>query len=219
MSRWRRSDPWPARLQWMTARARRVGITVATLLLGACASRELPTVHYYSLSSTGAPAAASETPSDGLRVGVERFAVDPPYDQDRLVYRPGGDSSEVGFYHYHRWASPLGRMAARAVTEGLRGTAGIADIEPAAHDGVYTARLAGRVMRLEEVDTAAAQTIHVRLRLTLSDVVSGEVLWNGTLEASREIDAESVSEVVAAAREALDDVVSQARRGIVATLR
>lgn len=195
------------------------GIAAAALALAGCATGDLPALRYYTLAPpAGGAAATSPTEEGGLRIGVEPVAVDPPYDQDRLVYRIGRDSTEVGFYHYHRWASPLGTLATHALAEGLREAPGVAAAEPAADGGSYSARLSGRLLRLEEVDTAGGQTVHVALRATLTDD-RGAVLWSGTLAASRSLDTDRVGEIAAAMAQAFADVVAQARTEIPAAFR
>lgn len=84
-------------------------------VLTACGS--VPETHYYVLATTRV--VPSEAPAVDRRptVGVETFAVDPPYDQGLLVYRLAANPAEVGFYDYHRWASPLGSLAAVAFTD------------------------------------------------------------------------------------------------------
>ncbi len=101
-------------------------IELLSLLLLVTACRSAPTTRYYVLapSNTAPETVATPTGGSGLRIGVEPFTVDPPYDRDQLVYRLGVDSVEVGFYSYHRWAAPLSELVAVAVAEGLRGTPG-----------------------------------------------------------------------------------------------
>jgi uncharacterized lipoprotein YmbA len=156
-------------------------------------------------------------PGEGLFVGVETFVVDPPYDQDRLVYRQDPDSSEVGFYAYHRWASPLGRLVSVAIADGLRGTPGIASIEPAISGGDYSARLRGRVIYLEEVDLPEVQEARMALRLELDDS-KGEILWSQTVTGVASSRAESGSEMILLVQSAFDDLLLEARIGLAAAL-
>ncbi len=98
-------------------------LAFAALAVG-CWGR-IPPTHYYVLELRGEGHEVNPGPAaGGLEIGVESFAVDPPYDQDRLIYRVGEGSVEIGFYHYHRWATPLSRMLPRVVAVGLRGTPG-----------------------------------------------------------------------------------------------
>ena len=88
-------------------------IAILTLSSGC---RATPAMNYYVLEPRSG---ASADAPDGVRVGVLPFEVDPPYDQDRIVYRIGADSPKVGFYEYHRWAAPLSRMLPRIASKLL----------------------------------------------------------------------------------------------------
>jgi uncharacterized lipoprotein YmbA len=192
-------------------------LALCGLLVG-CAGG-MPTTHYYLLRPplerpTEAPGADR---AEGLTVGVEEFAVDPPYDQDRIVYRVGRDSSEVGFYAYHRWASPPGRLVSIALAELLRGTPGIAAIEPATSTGDYSARLRGRVVYLEEVDSGDVQEARVGLEIGLFDP-TGQALWSQTLNGTASGQAASGEEVVLLVRRAFESALETARQGLQAAL-
>jgi uncharacterized lipoprotein YmbA len=100
-------------------RTARTALAVAGILGTLAACGRGPATHYYLLEpreETSSAAAGS-----AATVGVRAFHVEPPYDQDRIVYRVGLESSEIGFYAYHRWAAPLSRMVPRVVAEGLDG--------------------------------------------------------------------------------------------------
>ncbi len=176
----------------------------------------LPETHYYTLFAAQEDRAGGGTPeSEGMMIGVETFVVDPPYDQDRLVYRPDPGSTEVGFYTYHRWASPLGRLVAVALGEGLRGTAGVASIEPAISTGIYSARLRGRVIQFEEIEFAAAREARLSVEIELVDL-SGEVLWKETLTGTGR--SEGGPEPIANFNRAFDGLLVPARAGLVSAL-
>ncbi|MDH3745940.1 MAG: PqiC family protein [Acidobacteriota bacterium] len=202
-------------------------VTVFLLVaLGAfgCAG-SLPTTHYYTLVPPAEVDAMSFGSSDtdpdgddvGLVVGVESFAVDPPYDQDRLVFRRGADSAEVGFYAYHRWASPLGRMIALAVAERLRGAPGVRSIEPAGSVGDYSARLGGRVLYVEEVDLSNGEQVRVGIAFELRDP-DGEILWTETAAAVASGNAEDGGAVAQLIRSTVEEVLLQARTSLATAL-
>jgi uncharacterized lipoprotein YmbA len=174
----------------------------------------MPATHYYVFTAPEATDPASGLDAEeGLVVGVEPFAVDPPYDRDQLVYRVGRDSSEVGFYNYHRWASPLGHLLSVAVAEGLRGTPGIAAIEPASVRGRYSARLRGRVIRIEEIDLPAGPSARLELELKLESV-DDEVLWSEVLAAEVGGQADDVLGIMEQMQQAFEEVLGQARRSL-----
>ncbi len=188
---------------------------VAILLATACGG-SVPQVHHYVLEPSAVAAERAET-GDGIHVGVRPFSVDPPYDQDRIVYRVDENSPEVGFYPYHRWAAPISRMLPVLVADELRGTPGIATIEPQSVDGAYTSFLEGRVLCLEEVDGPDGITARVRLDLTLR-TKSGDVVWSERLEGRAVTQTKDVAAVVEQMRLALSDAVAGGRDDLVAAL-
>jgi uncharacterized lipoprotein YmbA len=196
-----------------------VAAGIAALLAAGCS--QLPPTHYYVLELD--PAAAASTgggtvadPS-GWTIGVRPFAVDSPYDQDRIVYRVGEGSAEVGFYAYHLWAAPLSSMLAAAVATGLEGAAGISVIEPVAAGRAYRAFLNGRVLAVEEIDLADRQRVRaeVELRLVGPD---GAELWSDVLTARGETSTEQVGEVVEALSAALAEALAGTRESLAVAL-
>lgn len=188
-------------------------------LLVGCSGGPVPETRYYTLRppTEQTVTANDASGSDGLIVGIDSFVVDPPYDQDRLVYRPGSGSSEVGFYHYHRWASPLGALLATAFAEGLRGTDGIASVEPARSGARYTARLGGRLIYLEEVDLPEGQEVRLVLDLVLRDE-SGDEIWGARLSESAEVSVETVPEIVAQVQRLVERLLLETRKELAAVL-
>jgi uncharacterized lipoprotein YmbA len=161
-------------------------------------------------------AATATGDATGLRIGVDPFTVDPPYDRDQLVYRVGADSVEVGFYSYHRWAAPLGELVAVAMADGLRGTAGVDLIEPVTSGGDYSAFLRGRVVYLEEIDLPERQQARLQLELRLVDQ-AGATLWSQEVEGSAEGRNGTVADVVRSLYQAFDQALTEARSGLAAT--
>jgi len=188
-----------------------VAACLAAALAG-CAGKPPPT-HYYTL---GAPA-GDAVPAAGATLLVGPFLVDPPYDQDRLVYRRAPGASEVGFYNYHRWASPLGRLLVVAVASGLHGTPGVGIAEPSATRAEYDARLSGRVIQLEEVDTASGAEVRIAIDFRLVDG-AGEVLWSGVLQDSAAGPSVAGGEAMALVERAFDGLVRQLRERVAAAL-
>jgi ABC-type uncharacterized transport system auxiliary subunit len=184
-------------------------LLVATGCLG---GKTLPT-HYYLPHLPPAETTPSGGSAEGLEIGVAAFHVDAPYDGDRIVYRVGADSPEVGFYAYHRWAAPLGRTLPILVAERFAGAAGIASIEPALPGRRYGARLEGRVRVLEEVDAQAGPGARVRLWLALVEA-GGEEIWSSELDAEAPAAAPEMRAVVEAMGQALADALARGRRDL-----
>lgn len=195
-------------------------ILVLTWILSIPGCARLPTTHYYVLEPRGE--AAGESPSsahqDGLVIGVEVFLVDPPYDQDRIVYRVGEDSPEIGFYAYHRWAAPLSRMLPPVVAAQLRGTRGVSSIGPIARGHDYAAFLEGRVLELEQIDVPEGQRVRVRLELTLR-LEDGAELFSETFTGETIIRTRKVSEVVDQMSTALGQALDGVREKLESTLQ
>jgi hypothetical protein len=153
----------------------------------------------------------------GLQVGVRAFHVDPPYDQDRIVYRIGRDAVEVGFYPYDRWAVPLSRMLPALAAELLGEAAGIASMEPVVAGGAHDAFLEGRLLALEEIDTPAGQYARLRLRLLLR-APDHSIIWEEAVSREAVIQAEDVGDVVTQMRALVEEALAEAMPRLEAAL-
>lgn len=198
-----------------------LSLSIAIVTVG-CAS--IPQTHYYVLErgehiSPTSLTHFSHNPASqqGLEIGVKTFLVNPPYDQDRIVYRRSGGSTEIGFYAYHRWAAPLSRMLPNVVAEGFRGTPGIASVEPALPGRVYGAHLDGRVLSFEEIDTPEGYKAYLRLTLTLR-LKDGTLVWSDTLVGEATTQTRTVSAVVGRMRTALAAALDEGRVGLASAL-
>jgi uncharacterized lipoprotein YmbA len=194
-------------------------LTASVIAVASPACAKIPPMHYYTLQirQDGGTPSPSDPDGQGLTIGVLTFEVDPPYDQDRIVYRQAEGSNEVGFYTYHRWAAPLSRMLPRAVSEGLQGTTGIALVEPASSARDYSGVLEGRVMEIEEIDGPSAPRVRLRLSLTLHLKNAG-VVWKETLESEAAPPASSVGGIVDALNVALRSSLDRARTELAVAL-
>jgi len=199
------------------------------LLSASCA--EAPQVRFYELAPPGTggssdlsvPSAPSDqstqpTPStpaapagEGVRLGVERFRVDSPYDQDRIVYRVASSPDEIGFYAYHRWATPLDRMLALATARQLESRPEVAVAEPADPDSTYDLLIGGRLLELDEVDGPDGEEARVEIELTLRAAGGGaeREVWRGRYRASASGTAVDVPAVVALMEQALADALGR----------
>ena len=183
---------------------------ILLVVIVSCGGR-LPATHYYVLElNPGEQGNPSGGSGDGIAVGVKAFRVDPPYDQDQIVYRLRERSSEVGFYAYHRWAAPLSRMLPVVVADGLAGTVGLRAIEPVVAGREYDAYLVGRVLALEESDHRDGQDVRLRLALELR-LPDGVEIWSRTVEGQETIDTDDVGDIVERMNEVLRRVVSETR--------
>ncbi|MFQ5718612.1 MAG: ABC-type transport auxiliary lipoprotein family protein [Acidobacteriota bacterium] len=196
---------------------------VLAVMAGAVGCGRLPATHYYMIDvhppvrrsdpTPGAP----PLPAGGQSIGVQSFHVDPPYDQDRIVYRTDDATPEVAFYTYHRWAVSLSRMLPGAVAAGLEGVSGVARIEPVAPGRTYDAILEGRLRRLEEIDRPGEQTVRVSLSLSLH-LADGTPVWTDELEDAMTVSTDTVGDLVSAMTATLATELAGARPGLAAAL-
>ena len=184
-------------------------------LLSACS--QVPEIHYYVLELPHQER-TNAADSSGWSIGVRRFVVSPPYDQDRLAYRVGDASPEIDFYAYHRWAAPLGDMLEAATAAGLESTPGVREIEPRVSGRQYDAFLDGRLQHLEEVDLEGEQLIRLRLALRLTSA-AGEELWSEVLEGEGSTQTDQVVVIVETMRSVLESTLAEARPTLARALR
>lgn len=178
--------------------------------LAACGTA--PASRYYLLEASGGP----ELPAGSPTVHVTRFTVEPPYDQDRIVYRLGADAVQVHFYPYDRWAVPLDEMMASLVATSFDGVGGVRFTRQAQRaDGGL--RLDGHLLRLEEIDMADGPRFRYRLDLTLTGA-GGEVLHQVRLENEGEAPATEVEGVVRWMQTVLVADLAQLRPGLARAL-
>ena len=192
----------------------------------ACAAGGLPPTHYYTLGPPEEPLegghqAADWADSEGLAIAVESLDVAPPYDQDRIVYRESTDSSEVGFYAYHRWAAPLGRLAQATLMSGLEGIPGIRAVGAMGSGSQFGAVLGGRILHIEEIagsdgsagsaDRAGAVRLAFELELRSP---SGETLWADGFAGSEAGVFADGGEVARALHRLFERLVVDAGRGL-----
>ncbi len=190
----------------MKSAASFLGLVIAALGLGGCGT--LPQTRYYVLEPQCV--SSDEASRSGVTIGVETFQVEPVYDQDRIVYRIGEETTEVGFYAYHRWAAPLSRMLPGVVAAGLAGVGGVERIEPVTEGRDYDAYLRGRVLAFEEIDTPQGERIRVRLALTLR-TGDGRELWVEMLNREAALSTGDVHGVVERMRSALEEGLRASR--------
>ena len=175
-------------------------------------------MHYYVLEMRGASPIEHAAPefrfeADDYRIGVEEFEVESPYDRGSIVYRVGAATPEVGFYRYHRWATPLGDMLPRAVADGLGALAKGYSIEPAIRSRTYDAYLEGRLVALEEIDLPGAQTVRLRMDLRLTSS-RGEELWSARLSRQGSTETDDVAVIVEEMTRMLRDLLSAAHADV-----
>ncbi len=185
-----------------------------------CGCAGAPQTHFYILEPQDLQAveASGAATARGLAIGVETFRVDSPYDQDRIVYRVGEGSTEIGFYEYHRWAAPLERMLPGVIAAVYSGVPGARSIEPMDSRRSYDAVMRGRVVVFEEVDTADGPRVRIQLTLRL-DAVDETQLWSATLSRDAGVSSDNVRDVVTQMQSVLAEAAWESRPSLQSALR
>lgn len=178
----------------------------------------IPPTHFYVLEPQDVSRVETVGAARGLAIGVETFRVDPPYDQDRIVYRVDGESAEVGFYAYHRWAAPLERMLPGVVASVYSGVPGARSIEPITSGRSYDAFMRGRVLAFEEIDTPVGPRARIRLTLQLH-ASDGAELWSATLSRDADVSSKNVGDVVERMRSELTEAIRESRPDLQSALQ
>jgi ABC-type uncharacterized transport system auxiliary subunit len=193
-----------------------VALTLAALTQG-CSSP--PEVLYFTLRAPAPPAAveAQWPPKGGQllsarppgRILLERFVVDDDYNDSRIAYRRA--THELGFDPYSRWAGTPGSQVEEAVRERLRTSWAFSDLhqtEPAVR-GDTDFIVAGRVLRLEEVDEEDHWLAALGIELTLLDGKTREVLHVTRFESSAPAEKRNPRAVVDAMAKLLEEAVQR----------
>lgn len=195
-------------------RSRLLVLGLATALAAGCAS--VPPTHFYSLALPDIDQPAAES-SAGFDIAVRPFRIDPPYDQDRIVYRPSATSTKVGFYEYHRWATPLTRSLAHITAQALSSAIGIRTIEPVVPRRGYDAYLDGRLLVLDEIDGVDGQLVRLSLELSIWSIEGDEIWWT-RIDRQATMRTDNVEQIVRQMSALLADGLAEARKDLEAVL-
>ncbi|MFQ5525832.1 MAG: ABC-type transport auxiliary lipoprotein family protein [Thermoanaerobaculia bacterium] len=187
---------------------------LAACVAAGCSSGGLPVTRYYTLDVPGevqSPARPG-SPADLPALAVEALRVSPPYDQDRLVYRASPSATEVGFYSYHRWAAPLGRLAQVALVDALQGIDGVASVREIG-SREFDLVLGGRIVHVEEIASALASEARIAIELSLR-TDGGDQVWAGSFNASEPGRFANGGEVGRALHRVFQGLVAEAKSGL-----
>lgn len=176
-------------------------LAVAALVALAGCFGSPPETSYYTLrGGEGFKPIEKQTAAAAPVVLIDKFTIDESYADDRLAYRHG-DSFELGFDPYSRWAGTPVAQVEDAVRDLLAqaGLFHVRQVQPIGElRSVYDLVVTGRVMRLEEVDRDETWSGALDLELYLLDGKTRAVLCSHRLRASETAATRNPREVVAA---------------------
>lgn len=175
---------------------------LVVVLAGACASRA-PDTRYYQL----APPAAAARGGDLVLV-LEQLATDAAYDDERIVYRQ--TPYRLDYYHYHRWSASPGVLVGNYLEAALERSGRFrAVVRELTADAPVI--LGGRVVALEEVDTAPDRWFgRIVLELVATDARTGTPLWTEQYEELEPLKTQSPEGLAQAISTALGRIAARA---------
>ncbi len=200
----------PKALAWLALAA----LLLAGLAAG-CGVGKIPKTNYYVLNLPAPQNPASDSlPYTAVLMPLSASRM---LAQDRIVYRE--TKQEIGFYEYHRWAEDPRTSIESALLSQLRARGTFRSIVP--FEGRTTADyiIRGRLERLEEVDYNNGVSVHVKISAELLDGKTGRALWDGSGEATDQVSAAEVRNVVISMSEAAQSSVAKLAEDLDAYLR
>jgi ABC-type uncharacterized transport system auxiliary subunit len=183
----------------MNDRPRRAALLTVVLAMSAtvaCSAGPAPRDHFWRLD-IGPPDALEAPPLSGV-VEVRRFKADALTGERPIVYRERDEASELHRHVYHYWLDSPTTMLQTGLVTFLRG-AKAADVVVA--DGGGSPRdwtVSGRILRLERVLGAGAESVIVELELGLTRAADRSLALVETYRVERETEGEGTTASVEA---------------------
>jgi uncharacterized lipoprotein YmbA len=161
---------------------------------------------YYVLNFPGpVTGAASSGPILGA-VAVRQFGAPEYLRNDAIVYRQS--PAQLGFYNYHRWAVAPPKAVTAAWIREIESRNLFKSVSPFDLQVSPDYLLTGAIERLEEVDRGSNVQIEVSLSAQLTDLRSGDVLWQSVSSKHATVDDRTVPGVVTEMSGAVHDAIT-----------
>jgi ABC-type uncharacterized transport system auxiliary subunit len=190
----------------------RLGLGLILALAGAgCGSG--PRTNYYTVRLPNPPAATS---SGNGQLGVAVVQAEHLLRQDRIVYF--NQQHGLNFYHYHRWAEPPAFMVQSALIRRIQAAGMFGDVVAYRAQKGLDYVLRGRLLALEEVDTATEVSARFGLQLELVRQEDARVVWNNSHHCERPVGIKSVDAVVDALSGCVEEGLTQLISSLSATV-
>jgi ABC-type uncharacterized transport system auxiliary subunit len=177
-------------------------LVVVLAALAACGGK-IPETRYYQLV---APTPTATQNGDAVLV-LETLQTDSAYDDERIVYRT--NPYRFDYYDYHRWSAAPGTLIGNYLESAFERTGKfrsvVRELSPNA-----SVILGGRVIAIEEVDTAKQWTGRVVVELSLTDARTGESLWSEQIEETEPLAKQSPEGLAKALSIAMGRIASRA---------
>ena len=177
-----------------------------------------PQPRYYALE----PEAPARAPGGAypFTLLVRRFETALAYDRSEIVYRPS--EHELRFYEYRLWIAKPGRMLSEVIATHLDALGLFQAVTTRSTERPAHYELRGEVLAIDEIDRMgktgvagereqATQQWKARLamKLALSSLDSGEVVWAHAFETVRDVDRHDPHAVIEVLAAILDDELAR----------
>jgi ABC-type uncharacterized transport system auxiliary subunit len=168
-------------------------VTVLVSLAGCAGKVRYPS--YYVLDVPARPS-VNDRPQPILgSVAVREFSAPEFLREGPIAYRPSPE--QLDFYNYHRWAEDPRRVVTAAVVREMQARGIFQSVVLFDGRGTPEGLVTGTLDHLEEVDQGSNVSIEVGLSARLTNLRTGEVLWQGASSNTAKLDQRSVPGEVA----------------------
>ena len=174
--------------------ARAIVIVTVLVSLGGCAGKvRYPS--YYVLDVPARPSVTDHQQPILGSVAVREFSAPEFLREGPIAYRPSAE--QLDFYNYHRWAENPRRAVTVAVVREMQAREIFQSVVVFDGRGTPEGLVTGTLDHLEEVDQGSNVSIKVGLSARLTNLRTGEVLWQGASSSNAKLDQRSVPGEVA----------------------
>jgi uncharacterized lipoprotein YmbA len=181
-----------------------IGLVIALGTLSGCAGR-IRYPSYYVLNVPAPLSTSSRSKPILGSVAVREFSAPAFLRGGPIAYRPSPE--QVDFYDYHRWAEDPRRVVTAAIVREMQSRTLFQTVDLFDGRGSPECLVTGTIDHLEEVDQGTNVSIEVSLSARLTNMKTGEVLWQDRTSKTTTLDQHSVSGIVAEMSRDLTDAV------------
>lgn len=187
-------------------------VVVAAGVLLACGGA--PKSQFYTLSTS--PAASGSSGSSSSQVGVAAPRASHMLRQDRVVYFTA--ENELNYYANHRWADTPPRLVQTQLMRQLNASGLFGNVVAYRAQKGLDYVLRGRLLAMEEVDTATEIKARFGLELELVRQEDDRVVWTGRHSCERPVGVKSVGAVVDTMNGCVQESLGELARSLGAAL-
>lgn len=174
--------------------ARAIVIVTVLVSLAGCAGKvRYPS--YYVLDVPARPSVTDHQQPILGSVAVREFSAPEFLREGPIAYRPSAE--QLDFYNYHRWAENPRRAVTAAVVREMQARGIFQSVVVFDGRGTPEGLVTGTLDHLEEMDQGSHVSIKVGLSARLTNLRTGEVLWQGASSSNAKLDQRSVPGEVA----------------------